>query len=184
MKALRPLVVAAVLLLAAPCARAQEDQGAPQAAFRPRSGRFTYGGSVGFGIGSASWGVSLRGEAGYLVTDRLWTGVSGRFQWTHDDWYGESYDSIDWGVGAYARYFVFDRLFAATEWDWTSYELRTAEPSGGRDSFSSVLVGAGYGQPLGPRSLLLVEVLYDVTGNARGIYDTPWVTRLSFTTGF
>lgn len=184
MKALLPLVAA--LLLVTPPARAQDDQdqGAPKASFRPRSGRFTYGGSVGFGIGSGAWGASLRGEVGYLATDRLWTGVSGRLQWTHDDWYEESHDSFDYGVGAYARYFVLDRLFAATEWDWTSYEFRTNTGSTGRDSFSSVLVGAGYGQPLGPRSLFLVEVLFDVTGNATGIYDTPWVTRFSFTTGF
>lgn len=182
MRALVPFV-AALLLVPLPVG-AQDDQGAPQPTFRPRSGRFTYGGSVGFGIGTASWGASLRGEAGYLVTDRLWTGVSGRFQWTHDDYGPETYDSVDYGFGAYARYFVFDRFFAATEWDWTSYEVRWTGPSSGRDSFSSFLVGGGYGQPLGPRSLFLVEVLHDVTGNAQGIYDTPWVTRLSFTTGF
>ncbi|MBK6404629.1 MAG: hypothetical protein IPN03_23710 [Holophagales bacterium] len=182
MKPLLPLVAA--LLLLSPPAVAQDDQGAPQPAIRPRSGRFTYGGSVGLGIGSASWGVSLRGEVGYLATDRLWTGVSGRFQWTHDDYGPETYDSVDYGVGAYARYFVVDRLFATTEWDWTSYEVRSTGPSAGRESFSSFFVGGGYGQPLGPRSLFLVEVLYDVTGNARGLYDTPWVTRLSFATGF
>lgn len=182
MKVLVPLVAA--LLLVSPPAGAQDEQGAPQPTFRPRSGRFTYGGSVGFGIGTGSWGASLRGEAGYLATDRLWTGVSGRFQWTHDDWYDETYDSVDYGVGAYARYFVFDRFFATTEWDWTSYEVRSTGPSSGRDSFSSFLVGGGYGLPLGPRSLSLVEVLYDVTGNARGLYGTPWVTRLTFTTGF
>ncbi len=184
MKAILPL--AAALLLVEPAARAQDDQdqGAPQATFRPRSGQFTYGGSVGFGLGSSGWGVSLRGEVGYLATERLWTGVSGRFQWTHDDRYGESWDSVDYGVGAYARYFVVDRLFASTEWDWTSYEVRTTGPSAGRESFSSFLVGAGYGQPLGSRSIFLVELLYDVTGNARGLYGTPWVTRLSFATGF
>ncbi len=184
MKAILPLV--AMLFLVAPVAPAQDDQdqNAPQPTFKPHPGRFTYGGSVGFGIGTGSWGASLRGEVGYLATERLWTGVSGRFQWTHDDWYGESQDSVDYGVGVYARYFVLDRVFATTEWDWTSYELRTTGPSSARDSFSSFLVGAGYGQPLGPRSLFLLEVLYDVTGNVRGLYDTPWVTRLSFTTGF
>lgn len=182
MKAVVPLVAA--LLLVAPPARAEEGEGASQPVFQPRSGRFTYGGSVGFGVGSIGWGVSLRGEAGYLVTDRLWTGLSGRLQWTHDDSYGETWDSVDYGFGAYARTFVVDRLFASTEWDWTSYEVRTTDSSGGRESFSSFLVGAGYGQPLGSRSLFLVELLYDVTGNARGLYGTPWVTRLSFATGF
>ena len=183
MKAL--VALAAALILVAPLARAQEDELAPPPPARPRSGRFTYGGSVGFGIGDSTWGVSLRGEAGYLVTDRLWTGLSGRFQWNHDDRYSPTLDSVDYGVGAYARYFVFERLFASSEWDWTSYETRTARgASAGRESFSSFLVGAGYGQPLGPRSLLLLEALYDVSGNARGLYGTPWVTRFSFVAGF
>lgn len=181
MRSLAPLV--AVLVLASGPLRAQEDEGAAPAPARARSGRFTYGGSVGFGFGDVSW-VSLRGEVGYLATDRLWTGVSGRFQWTNDGRYSPSLDSVDYGVGVYARYFVIDRLYASTEWGWTSYELRTTGPTAERDNFSSFLVGGGYGQPLGPRNLLLLEVLYDVTGNARGLYDTPWVFRFGFVAGF
>lgn len=182
MKALVPLVAA--FLLVAPAVRAEEGEGAPPQTFQPRSGRFTYGGSFGLGVGSSAWGVSLRGEAGYLVTDRLWTGVSGRLQWTHDEWYGDSYDSFDYGFGAYGRYFVFDRFFVSTEWDWTSYEVRMSPSGSGRESVSTFLVGGGYGQPLGSRSVFLVELLYDVTGNARGLYGTSWVTRFSFVTGF
>lgn len=121
---------------------------------------------------------------GYLATDRLWTGVSGRFQRTHDEQGPETYDSVDYGVGVLARHFAVDRLFATSKWDWTSCEVRSTGPSSGRDSFSSFLVGGGYGQPLGPRSLRFVEVLCAGTGNARGLYDSPRVTRLSFTTGF
>ena len=176
----------ASLVLAACHAAAQDDpdQASRPRSFQPRSGRVTYGGSFGFGIGSDGWGASLRGELGYLATDRLWVGASGRFQWSHDEWYGDSYDAFDYGVGAWGRYFVFDRVFASTEWDWTSYEVPTSPSTSGRESFSSLLVGAGYGQPLGSRSVFLVEVLCDVTGNVNGVYGTPWVTRLSFATGF
>jgi len=37
---------------------------------------------------------------------------------------------------------------------------------------------------MGPRSIFLVEALYDVTGETRGLYGTPWVTRFSFVMGF
>lgn len=183
MKAL--VAVVAALVLAAPLARAEEVDPVSSPPARARSGRFTYGGSLGFGIGDSTWGVSLRGEAGYLVTERLWTGVSGRFQWTHDERYTPTLDSVDYGVGAYARYFVFERFFASGEWDWTSYEPTTAwGGAAARESVSSFLVGGGYGQPIGPRSIFLVEALYDVTGEARGLYGTPWVTRFSFVMGF
>lgn len=177
------MTLAAVLLFAGPPALAQEVESAPQDPPRVRSGRFTYGGSVGFGFGDVSW-VSVRGEAGVLATERLWAGVSGRFQWTNDGRYSPSLDLVDYGVGVYARYFVVDRIYAATEWGWTSYELRTTDPTADRENISSFLVGGGYGQPLGQRHLLLLEVLYDVTGNARGIYDTPWVVRFGFVAGF
>ncbi|MRR13436.1 hypothetical protein EG835_13505, partial [bacterium] len=114
MKAL--VAVVAALVLVSPLARAEEGDPVSPPPARARSGRFTYGGSVGFGIGDSTWGVSLRGEAGYLVTERLWTGVSGRFQWTHDERYSPTLDSVDYGVGAYARYFVFERFFASGEW--------------------------------------------------------------------
>ncbi len=183
MKALVALVAAIVLV--APTARAQEDELPSHPSSRSRSGRFTYGGSIGFGVGSDTWGVSLRGAAGYLVTERLWTGLSGRFQWTHDGRYSPDLDSVDYGVGAYARCFVIDRLFASGEWDWTTYDTTTAWGDPGvRANISSFLVGVGYGQPIGPGNLLLVEALYDVSGNARGLYGTNWVTRISFVTGF
>jgi len=181
MKTFVPLLAAFLLL--APPALAEEDENAPPPRAHPRSGRFTYGGSVGFGFGDVNW-ASLRGEVGYLVTDRLWTGVSGRFQWTNDGRYEPSEDFVDYGGGVYARYFVLDRLYAATEWGWTSYELRTADSSSARDNVSSFLVGGGFGQPLGPRNLLLLEVLYDVTENTRGLYDTPWILRFGFVAGF
>lgn len=139
---------------------------------------------MGIGFGTESWGVSLRGEGGYLATERLWTGVSGRFSFTHDSRYSPTLDLFDYGVGVYARYFVVDRLFASTEWAWTSYEVRTTGPTSGREDISSFLVGGGYAQPLGPGNLLLLEGLYDVTGNARGLYESPWVFRFSFVAGF
>ena len=30
----------------------------------------------------------------------------------------------------------------------------------------------------------MLEVLYDVTGNAKGVYGTPWAVRAGLTFGF
>jgi hypothetical protein len=126
--------------------------------------------------------VGLSGEVGYLATDRLWIGPSGMFRYTDDTRYTPSFHGVDYGFGVFTRYFVFDRFFAATEWTWTSYESRLV--GGGRSSITSFFVGAGYGQPLGGRGNAIFEVLYDVTGNANGVYGTPWVVRAGFTYGF
>ena len=173
----------AALILASLPARAQDQPGRAPAGYGSRSGGFTFGGSLGFGFGSVTW-VSASGEVGYLPTDRLWVGTSGMFRYTDDSRYEPSFHAIDYGFGVFARYFVFDRFFADTEWTWTSYESRTGGSSSERSGISSFLVGAGYGQSLGGRSLVLFEVLYDVTGNAKGIYGSPWVLRAGFATGF
>lgn len=174
----RALPFLAVLLLASPPALAQD-----QATRAPSPGpsRFTFGGSLGFGFGTVTW-VGVSGEVGYLVTDRIWAGTSGNFRYTDDSRYEPSFTAVDYGFGVFGRYFVYDRFFAATEWAWTSYESRTFDAA--RSSVSSFLVGAGYGQPTGGGGNLVLEILYDVTGNATGIYGTPWVIRAGFTMGF
>ena len=182
MKALASLALTCLLL--APAARAEEGESAPAPTFRSNPGRFTLGGALGLGAGSYGWGLSVRGEVGYLATERLWTGVSGRVQWTHDTQYPGDHDSVDYGAGAWGRFFVVDRFFASAEWDWTSYEMRTSPYATGRESFSSFLVGGGFGQPVGGQGVLLLELLYDVTGNLSGVYDTPWVARVSFSSAF
>ena len=127
--------------------------------------------------------VLVSGEVGYLATDRLWVGTSGMFRYTDDSRYEPSFHAVDYGFGLFGRYFVFDRFFAGAEWSWTSYESRTGGSSGGAAS-RGFFVGGGYGQALGGPASSVFEVLYDVTGNAKGLYGTPWVIRAGFATGF
>ena len=179
----RFLPLAAALLLACTPAVAQDRPGQAPSGYGFTSSRFTFGGSLGFGFGSVTW-VAVSGEVGYLATDRLWAGTSGMFRYTNDTRYSPTFDAVDYGFGVFGRYFVFDRFFADTEWSWTSYESRTGDSSSVRSSISSFFVGAGYGQPLGGRGIALFEVLYDVTGNSKGLYGTPWIIRAGFAMGF
>lgn len=126
--------------------------------------------------------LGVSGEVGYLATERFWAGASGMFRYTDDSRYSPSFTGIDYGFGVFGRYFVFDRFFASAEPTWTSYESRI--PGAPRDNITSFFLGGGYGQPLGGRGSLLLEVLYDVTGKAKGVYGTPWVVRAGFTYGF
>ncbi len=136
---------------------------------------------MGFGFGTVTW-VGLSGEVGYLFTDRLWAGVSGMYRYTDDRRYTPTFTAVDYGFGAFSRYFVFDRFFADVEATWTSYEDRSG--IAGRNTITSLFVGGGYGQPVSGNGSILFEVLYDVTGHANGVYGTPWVIRAGFTYGF
>jgi len=177
--------LAAALVLSAGPALAQADEvgGSPRIVFQPTPGNFTFGGSFGFGFGSVNW-VSVSPQVGYLFTDRLWSGVTGRLQYTNDTRTSPSFNSFDYGVGVFTRYFVMDRLFAQAEWSWQSYETLDVFGQTGRQSVSSVYLGGGYTQPLSGATAVLVELLYDVTGNAKSIYGTPFALRVGVTTGF
>jgi len=177
----RALPFLAALLLGSPPAGAQDQAGRAPSDYGLRSSRFTFGGSLGFGFGTVTW-VGVSGEVGYLPTDRVWVGTSGMFRYTDDSQYQPSVQAVDYGVGVFGRYFVFDRFFADTEWTWTSYENRTAGAE--RTRITSFLIGGGYGAPVGGRSSVMFEVLYDVTGNAKGLYGSPWIVRAGFTMGF
>ena len=45
-------------------------------------------------------------------------------------------------------------------------------------------VGVYAASPSKLRSFSSFEVLYDVTGNAKGLYGTPWIIRAGFAMGF
>ena len=126
--------------------------------------------------------VSVTGEVGYLPANRVWVGASGMFRYTDDSRYQPAFRGTDYGFGLFGRYFVYDSFFADTEATWTSYESRLVP--GSRDDITSFFVGAGYGRAVGGRSSVIFEVLYDVTGNANGVYGTPWVVRAGFAMGF
>ena len=177
----RAFPLLAFLVLASAPALAQDQAGRAPSDYGLRSSRFTFGGSLGFGFGTVTW-VGISGEVGYLPTDRVWVGMSGMFRYTDDTRYQPSYTATDYGFGVFGRYFIYGGFFGDVEWAWTSYENRAAGTA--RDNITSVLVGGGYGAPVGGRSTVTFEVLYDVTGNAKGVYGTPWVIRAGFAMGF
>jgi len=173
----------AVILFAMP-ALGQQETSAPPRSPSPFGGdRFTFGGAIGFGFGTVNW-VSISPEVGFFATERLWTGASGTFQFTNDTSYDPDFNSTNYGFGLFARYFILDRAYAAAQWSWSSVQFRSFDGGTYRDNQSSFYLGGGYAQPLGGNSALLVELLYDVTGNAVGLYGSPVVFQVAVIAGF
>jgi hypothetical protein len=155
----------------------------PTPSFRFGGERLTYGASFAFGIGTVNW-LSVTPEVGYLLTDRLWTGANATLQFTNDTSYSPDFNSFGYGFGLFARFQIIDRVFATAEWRWESYESRTYNGGSVRYDQSSLYLGGGYAQPIGGRSALLVELLYDVTGNATGIGGSPFLLQVGIAAGF
>jgi hypothetical protein len=181
-KRLAPAALA--LLLLAPSALGQQETSAPPRQPSPFGGeRWTFGGYVGFGFGTVNW-VSVSPEVGYFVAERLWTGASGYFQFTNDTSYTPDFNTTNYGFGLFARYFFFGRAYAAAQWNWSSVEVRSFGADASRENRSSFYLGGGYAQPLGGNTALLIEVLYDLTGNAVGLYGSPLVVQMGVTVAF
>lgn len=185
MKSVRRLAPAALaLLLVVLPAAGQQESSAPPRQPSPFGGeRWTFGGYVGFGFGTVNW-VSVSPEVGYFVAERFWMGVSGYFQFTNDTSYNPDFNTTSYGFGLFARYFIVSRAYAAAQWNWSSIQLRSFGGAATRDSQSVFYLGGGYAQPLGGNTALLVEVLYDLTGNAVGLYGSPLVVQMGVVVAF
>jgi len=184
----RPCRIALVVVALACCARPAAGQSDAAGSVFPSGFRlgpsdFTWGGSIGFGFGSVNW-VSVAPQLGYFASDRLWTGVSAKFQFTNDTRYDPDFNSTNFGFGVFGRYLLFDRAFGEVEWSWYSYQVRLVNAQTSRTSLSSVYVGGGYAQPFASSAAVVLEMLYDVTGNAATLYGNNWLLRLGVAAGF
>lgn len=179
----RTLIALALLLFALPAFGQQEASVSPRPLSLFGGERWTFGGYIGFGFGTVNW-VSVSPEVGYFAAERLWIGANGYFQFTNDTSYSPDFNSTSYGFGLFTRYFFFGRAYAAAQWSWSSVEFLSFDGNTGRDNQSSFYLGGGYAQPLGGNTAFLIEVLYDVTGNAVGLYGSPLVLQMGVTVAF
>ncbi len=177
------LAALGLLLLASPALGQPETSDIPPPPPRFGGERFTIGGSFGFGFGTVNW-VSITPELGYLVTDRLWAGASASLLFSNDTRYDPDFNSFNYGFGLFVRYFVFEGLYATAQGNWSSVAVRTFGGETSRSSQSNLYLGGGYAQQLGGGAAVVVSLLYDVTGNARGLYGQPLVFQLGVVVGF
>lgn len=182
MKRLAPAALA-LLLFAPPALGQRETSDVPPPPPRFGGERFTIGGSFGFGLGTVNW-VSISPEFGYLVTGRLWAGASASLQFSNDTSYDPDFNSFNYGFGLFVRCFVFDGLYATAQGNWSSVALRSFDGATGRENQSNLYLGGGYAQQLGGNAALVVALLYDVTGNAVGLYGQPLVFQFGVVVGF
>ncbi len=178
-----PWAALALFLLASPAFGQRETTDVPPPPPRFGGERFTIGGSFGFGLGTVNW-VSISPEFGYLFTDRLWCGASASLQFTNDTSYDPDLNSFNYGFGLFGRFFLFEGLYATAQGNWSSLAVRSFGGTTGRESQTNLYLGGGYAQQFGGHAALVVALLYDVTGNAVGLYGQPLVFQFGVVVGF
>lgn len=175
-------MVAFVFVLSAQIAT--EAQAPPPPAKASWTDRIWFGGSVGASFGDIDY-IQVAPAVGISVTPKISTGLG--LSWVRRDYSGTPrLTTDDYGVDLFARYRIVPQAFGQIQYSYTDYEYPLLAGGTADDSYSAVLVGGGWVQPLGGRASFVLSALYDVTydEDERAPYDGPWVFSAGVVFGF
>lgn len=137
----------------------------------PVNQKIWYGLGIGnLGIGSNSFGFSLKGLAGYKFTRVLSAGLSGKFFYNS---FSGAQSLFSYGTGVFARASVLNNIYLHGEYNLTSYDNTN------RDTYTYPMLGAGYESGFGPWTGGLM-ILVNLDANVRDLpssdYVEYWIT--------
>jgi len=128
-----------------------------------------YGGYVNLSFGSYTV-IGIEPMIAYKLTTRLSLGAKFRYDYIRDKRYLEDYDTYNWGASVFSRFRAFKGLYLHAEYAGYNYEKFAGTESGTREWVPFLLVGAGYSQPIGKRTSVNAQVLFDVLQSDKSPY--------------
>ncbi len=146
--------------------------------------RLFYGGGFGLQFGTVTL-IELSPLIGYKVTPRFGIGVSPTYKYYSVKNYYSSSVSLKtnvYGGSIFARYFIFENVFAHAEYETLFYNTKSPGYLTQMQQFNSLLVGGGYRQQIGGNSAMNLMVLWNLNDTTDSPYTNP-VIRLGFTIG-
>lgn len=153
---------------------AQESPAPKQKDTRPLSERIWFGGGIGLSFGTVT-AIQLDPLVGYKVDKegKLSAGIGGSYWYFRDNRFNPPYDFKAYGYRVFSRYRFIEQAFAHVEFLNMNVEANRFA------AFSEIqpriwvphlLVGGGYVQSLGGRSVIYLQVLFDVLQDPNSIY--------------
>ncbi len=143
------------------------------------AGRWWFGGGIGLGFGDRDF-FEVNGIVGYQATPRFTPGARLTYRNREITQSGSSFRTDDYGVSLFGRYRVWKPIYLQLEYEILSYEFVNMDRSVDRETFDSLLGGAGISLPLGPRLSFFVTALYNFSYDANEIrspYSSEWLVR-------
>lgn len=171
-------------------AAAQEAAPAPNAvpdaadAPQPRSpmrDRLFFGGYINLSLGSYSV-IGIEPMAGYRISPKTSAGMKIRYDYIRDARYSQTRTTSNYGGSLFARRRITPKLYAQLEPAAYNYELFYSDGSSEREWVPYVFAGGGYVQPLGQRSWVYAEILFDLLQDSKSPYD-DWTPFFSIGAG-
>ncbi len=144
---------------------------------RPLQDNLVVGGGFDLRFGNYTM-IGVTPLIGYAVTDDFLVGGIFTYRYVNDKM--SKYSTSTYGVAPFARYFVYQGLFAHAEYEMLNGEFYYKQ---GNVWVNSLLVGLGYGSRIGEKGFIGFYALWNLTEKEDyRIYNQP-TFRFSFGIG-
>ena len=149
---------------------AEETQASKPQASKAWKNKTYFGGYVNFSLGNYAM-VGIEPLVGYKVLPFLSLGLKLRYDYISDKRYTETYNTSTYGGSLFARINSKRRIYLHAEYASYNYELFDEYGELGREWIPYLFLGGGYSQPLGGRTFLNAQILFDVLQDDRSPYS-------------
>ena len=148
---------------------AEEKQTANSEARPPWKDKIYFGGYINFSLGSYTM-VGIEPMVGYKVLPFLSLGIKVRYDYISDKRYEEEYNTSTYGASLFTRLTFKRRIYLHAEYAGYNYELYDESGESDREWIPYLFLGGGFSQPLGGRTSLNAQILFDVLQDDRSPY--------------
>lgn len=128
-----------------------------------------FGGYMNFSLGNYAM-VGIEPMVAYKILPFLSLGLKLRYDYISDKRYSETYNTSTYGGSLFARINTKRRIYLHAEYASYNYELFDEYGESDREWIPYLFLGGGYSQPLGGRTSLNAQILFDVLQDDRSPY--------------
>lgn len=143
--------------------------------------RLYFGGTVGAWFGSTTY-INLSPIIGVKLTKQFSLGGGVIYNYFGQTYAGKKYTSTIYGGSLFARYFVFENLFAQVGLDRISVPNYSTGLINNRTWVDNVLVGGGYRQQFSDRGQIVAMIFYNLNQGPLSPYQNP-IIQVGFNLG-
>jgi hypothetical protein len=134
--------------------------------------RIWFGGGLGLSFGTVT-AIQIDPLVGYKVdpSGKLSVGLGGSYWYLRDNRFTPAFEFSGYGYRTFSRYRFIEQFFAHAEFLHLNVERYVVRENAYRRLWvPHLLVGAGYVQPLGGRSSIFFQILFDVLQDPNSVY--------------
>lgn len=140
-----------------------------------------FGGAVRLSLGEYTV-VGIEPMVGYKFSQKASAGVTARYDYIRDSRYSDTRETSEYGGSIFGRYRVTKNLYAQVEPAIYNHELYYNNNTSEREWVPYLYLGGGYRKPLGKRSWLYGQIMFDVLQDDKSPYD-DWTPFFSIGAG-